>query len=306
MANVFFRGRWLALAVLSLLFVSGCASTKTPEQAEQVNETNDPLEPMNRYFFDVNIFLQEFWLKPLAGMYNAALPQQAQNGVHNFLLNLRQPWTAVNDLLQGNPNRAGEAATRFAINSTVGVGGLFDWATGWGYPEHEEDFGQTLAVWGVGSGPYLMLPFFGPSDFRDAAALPVDWYLDPVNVAVTNTIPIPDNKHPYAPHERENTWFPTARGVMDAVDNQNRNGAQIDELKKQSMDFYATVRSIYRQRRDAQIHNRGEGENSPAGPMSQKPSTGPSDAQDLSASTPPDVPADTQKAATVSTSSQAN
>lgn len=299
MTNVFSRGHWLALAVLSLFLTSGCVNENTPEKVEQVKETNDPLEPMNRYFFDVNTFLQEFWLQPLAGMYNAALPQQAQDGVHNFLLNLRQPWTAVNDLLQGNPDRAGEAATRFTINSTLGIGGLFDWATGWGFPEHEEDFGQTLAVWGVGSGPYLMLPFIGPSDFRDAAALPVDWYLDPVNVAVTNYIPIPDNKNPYPPHEAQNGWFPTARSLMEAVDTQNRNGAAIDELRKQSMDFYATVRSIYRQRRDAQIHNRGEGENGPAGPVSQTPADAPAEAQD--------VAPDTQKAAApAAKASQAN
>jgi phospholipid-binding lipoprotein MlaA len=298
MANIFSRGQWLALTALSLLLTSGCVSQNTPEKVEQVQQTNDPLEPMNRYFFDVNIFLEEFWLKPLAGMYNAALPQQAQNGVHNFLLNLRQPWTAVNDLLQGNPDRAGEAATRFAINSTVGVGGLFDWASGWGFPEHEEDFGQTLAVWGVGSGPYLMLPLLGPSDVRDAAALPVDWYLDPVNVAVTNYIPIPDNKHPRDPHQLENSWFPTAHGFVDAVDNEARNGQAVEELRKQSMDFYATVRSIYRQRRDAQIHNRGEGENSPAGPMSQTPTDVPAQAQDM--------PKDSQTTAPAAKASQAN
>ena len=302
MWHVLSRGRWLTLALLSLLVTSGCVSQNTPEKVEQVQQTNDPLEPMNRYFFDVNIFLQEFWLKPLAGMYNAALPQQAQNGVHNFLANLKQPWTAVNDALQGNLGRAGEAATRFAINSTVGVGGLFDWATDWGYPEHEEDFGQTLGAWGVDSGPYLMLPLIGPSDLRDAAALPFDWYLDPVNVAVTNYIPIPDHKHPRSPHHLENSWFPTARGFMDSVDAQVRNGDAIDELKKQSMDFYATVRSIYRQRRDAQVHNRGEGENGPSGPVSQTPSDTPTEAQEAPARS---APAATPTAVPVAKASQA-
>lgn len=263
----------------ALFLTSGCVIQNTPEKVEQVKETNDPLEPMNRYFFDVNIFLQEFALKPAAAWYNAALPQQAQNGVHNFLSNLKQPWTMVNDALQGNFNRAGESGTRFLINSTVGIGGLFDFATGWGYPEHNEDFGQTLAVWGVGSGPFLMLPLIGPSDVRDAAATPVDWYLDPVNIAVTNYVPVPDHKHPRSPHHLEYKWFPTARGFADATDNQARNGDAIDQLRKQSMDFYATVRSIYRQRRDAQIHNRGEGETGPSGPVSGTPQDLPPEAE---------------------------
>ena len=265
------RGTWLPLAVAALLLTSGCVVQNTPEKVEQVKETNDPLEPMNRYFFDVNLFLQEFALKPAAAWYNAALPQPAQNGVHNFLGNLKQPWTLVNDALQGHFDRAGEAGTRFLINSTLGIGGLFDWATGWGYPEHTEDFGQTLAVWGLHSGPYLMLPLIGPSDVRDAAALPVDWYADPVNVMVTNYFPIPGHSHPRSPHHVEYTWFPTARGFAEAVDSQARNGEAIDQLKKQSMDFYATVRSIYRQRRDAQIHNRGEAEKGPSGPVSMSP-----------------------------------
>lgn len=285
------RGRWLALAVAALLSTSGCVIQNTPEKVEQVRETNDPLEPMNRYFFDINIFLQEFALKPAAAWYNAALPYPAQTGVRNFIANLRQPWTMINDALQGNLNRAGEAGTRFLINTTVGVAGFLDLATGWGFPEHLEDFGQTLAVWGVGSGPYLMLPLVGPSDFRDAAALPADYYLDPVNVMVTNYFPIPHHSHPRSPHHTEYTWFPTARDFVDAVDSQNRNGEAIDQLKKQSMDFYATVRSIYRQRRDAQIHNRGEGETGPSGPVS---------------GTPTDMPPEADAAPKAKTTSQAN
>jgi phospholipid-binding lipoprotein MlaA len=267
----------LALAVSALFLTSGCVSQNTPEKVEQVKETNDPLEPMNRYFFDVNLFFQEFALKPAAAWYQMVLPQPAQNGVHKFLQNLKQPWTAVNDALQGNFDRAGEAGLRFAINSTLGVGGVFDVATDWGYPEHTEDFGQTLASWGVGDGPYLMLPFIGPSNLRDAAGLPFDTYADPVNIAVTNYFP--GNYHPRDGYT-ENEWFPYARGIGEAVDNQARNGDAIEQLKKQSMDFYATVRSIYRQRRDAQIHNRGEGENGPSGSISGTPTDMPPEAED--------------------------
>jgi len=277
------RGQWLAVAVSVLLLTSGCASQRTPEQVEQVNETNDPLEPMNRYFFDVNLFLEEFALKPAAAWYQMVLPQAAQNGVHKFLENLKQPWTAVNDALQGNLDRAGEAGTRFVINSTLGIGGIFDVATDWGFPEHTEDFGQTLAVWGIGDGPYLMLPFIGPSNLRDTAGLPLDWYADPVNIAVTNYVPIPHHSHIRDPHHTEYTWFPLARGFGEAVDNQARNGDAIEQLKKQSMDFYATVRSIYRQRRDAQIHNRGEGEAGPSGPVSGTPIDMPPEANEQNA-----------------------
>ncbi|HTY70398.1 MAG TPA: VacJ family lipoprotein [Alphaproteobacteria bacterium] len=285
MSNIFSKRtlNWgLAAAVSGLLLASGCASTSTPEQRDQVAETNDPLEPMNRYFFDLNLFFQEFALKPAAAWYSMSLPQPAQNGVHKFLQNMKQPWTMVNDALQGNFDRAGESGARFLINSTLGVGGIFDVATDWGFPEHNEDFGQTLAVWGLGDGPYLMLPFIGPSNLRDTAALPFDWYLDPVNIAVTNYVPIPDHSHPrQPPHHEEYTWFPTARGFVGSVDEQARNGDAIEQLKKQSMDFYATVRSIYRQRRDAQIHNRGEGENGPSGPVSSTPTDVPPEADEL-------------------------
>jgi phospholipid-binding lipoprotein MlaA len=264
------RGAFLALGLSVLLLASGCASMSTPEEREQVQETNDPLEPTNRYFFEVNLFLDEFALKPATAWYQAALPQPAQDAVHKFLANLRQPWTAINDALQGHFNRAGQATARFAINSTIGVGGLFDVATGWGLPEHTEDFGQTLAVWGLGEGPYLMLPVVGPSNPRDAVGTAFDWYADPVNVFVTNYVP--GNYHPRDPNHSEYTWFTTARGFMDAVDNQARNGQAIEDLKRQSMDFYATVRSVYRQRRAAQIQNRGETENGSGGPLGGNPS----------------------------------
>lgn len=244
------RSGLTVLALSALLWTSGCVIQNTPEKIAQVEETNDPFEPTNRYIFEINRFLDEMFLKPVAAMYNAALPQAAQNGVTRFLANLRQPWTAINDLLQGQPNRSGQALSRFVINSTVGVAGVFDVATGWGFPGHEEDLGQTLAAWGLPEGPYIMLPVFGPSNPRDTVGLAGDFYLDPVNwIARTHD---------------DTEWAPTARGVVTAVDNRNRNDQVISDLQKQSTDFYATVRSIYRQRRDAQIKNRGEdGGNTP-------------------------------------------
>src|SRR4051812_30846411 len=186
MFNTIRRGGFIALALAALLWTSGCVVMDSPDKIAQVEETNDPFEPTNRYFFEVNRFLDEFVLKPTATWYQAALPQPVQDSVQRFLANLRQPWTAINDFLQGNWPRAGEALTRFAINSTVGVAGIFDVATRWGFPQHDEDFGQTLGVMGIPEGPYLMLPLFGPSNPRDAIGLAADFYLDPVNIIVTN------------------------------------------------------------------------------------------------------------------------
>ncbi|HEX9461117.1 MAG TPA: VacJ family lipoprotein [Alphaproteobacteria bacterium] len=247
-----------ATALATLLLTTGCIVPNTEEKREQLAETHDPLEPLNRYFFDINIFLLEFVLKPASAMYQAALPDPAQNGVHKFLANLHLPWTAVNDVFQGNPRRAGVALTRFAINTTLGGAGFFDVATDWGFPDHSEDFGQTLAVWGVPEMFYLVLPIFGPSNPRDGVGLAFDYYLDPVNVAVTNYVPIPGYSHYRDPHHSTYTWFPTARGVLEGVDQTARNRQAIDDLQKQSMDFYATVRSIWRQRRAAEIKNQGE------------------------------------------------
>ena len=256
MANLARRGSVLAVLFSALLLLPGCVVLDSPEKIAQVEETNDPFEPTNRYIFEVNRFLDEFMLKPAAAWYNAALPQPAQNGVQRFMANLRLPWTAINDFFQGKPERTYLALARFAINSTVGVLGVFDVATDWGFPQHDEDAGQTFAVMGAPEGPYLMLPIFGPSNPRDALGLVADSFLDPVNIVGRNN-----------GIERTSA----IRGGTTAIDNRNRNGAVIEDLQKRSTDFYATVRSIYRQRRDAQIQNRGEDSNYPGPRLSVEP-----------------------------------
>ncbi len=297
MSKTLYRGGFIALALSALLWTSGCVVMDTPEKVEQVQETNDPFEPMNRYFFDVNIFLDEFVLKPASAWYQAALPQPAQDGVRRFLANLRLPWTAINDFFQGNMPRAGEALARFAVNTTVGVAGIFDVATGWGLPQHDEDLGQTLAVMGIPDGPYLVLPIFGPSNPRDALGMAGDIYLDPVNVLATNK---QENIH-FPPYNHDRlTWVPTARGFGEAVDSRARNGQAIDDLKKQSMDFYATVRSIYRQRRDAEIHNRGEPESTYPQPRLTETPDGKHADVPAAAPTQAAVPAETPNASNAS------
>lgn len=237
------RAGLLVIALTTLLWTSGCVVLNTPEKIAQVEETNDPFEPTNRFIFEINRFLDEMLLKPASAWYNAALPYPVQDGISRVLANLRMPWSAINDFFQGQPERSYVALARFAINSTVGVLGVFDVATGMGYPAHEEDMGQTLAIFGIPDGPYLVLPIFGPSNPRDVIGLAGDFYLDPVNIVGTNSV---------------DPWVPTVRSGVTTLDSRNRNNQIIADLQKQSTDFYATVRSIYRQRRDAQIKNRGE------------------------------------------------
>jgi phospholipid-binding lipoprotein MlaA len=141
-------------------------------QAQVVGEDdNDPLEGLNRGIFEFNRVVDGVLIKPAAQIYRGVLPQQAQDSVRSFLRNLRSPVILANDVLQGDMDRAGSTIGRFLVNTTLGIGGLFDVASELGMPFHDEDFGQTLAVWGVGEGPYLVLPLLGPSNPRDAVGL---------------------------------------------------------------------------------------------------------------------------------------
>ena len=155
-----------AVLLLAATVLAGCATPPTdPDELAAFKETNDPLEPMNRYFFEVNYGLDELLIKPVAAWYNLILPAPVERGVHNFLTNLNSPVIFANDAMQGNGPRAGITAKRFLINSTLGVAGIFDVAADWwGMKHHDEDFGQTLAVWGVGEGPYIVAPVLGPSN----------------------------------------------------------------------------------------------------------------------------------------------
>ena len=157
--------------LLSLLLFGGCASTKNPR---------DPLEPINRAIYHVNDRLDNLLLKPAAIIYKGVVPELVRTGVTNFFSNLYDILTALNNLLQGKFADALSDVGRIALNSTVGIGGLVDIATEVGLEKHKEDFGQTLGFWGLGDGPYLQLPLFGPSSVRDGIGLFVDVKLDPV------------------------------------------------------------------------------------------------------------------------------
>ncbi len=158
----------LAIALSSLALLSGCASTTTSKA--------DPLEGLNRATYRFNDAVDEAVLKPVAKGYQAVTPTFFRAGVTNLFTNIGDVATALNNLLQGKAGDAASDTGRFLINSTLGVLGLFDVATPMGLEKHNEDFGQTLGVWGVNSGPFLMLPLMGPSTLRDAASRPVDGY----------------------------------------------------------------------------------------------------------------------------------
>lgn len=153
----------LPLALALALTLGACATPQNP----------DPLEPVNRQIFAFNEALDEAVIEPAARGYRAVTPELVRTGFDNVFRNFRDLWSAINNVLQGKGEAAASDWTRFATNTTLGFGGLLDWATPMGLKRHNEDFGQTLGHWGVGSGAYLVLPLFGPSSLRDVSDLPL-------------------------------------------------------------------------------------------------------------------------------------
>ncbi|CAG4884250.1 ABC transporter [Georgfuchsia toluolica] len=176
-----FIGFCALLAAVSVL--GGCATTGNPK---------DPIEGFNRAVFALNEGVDKAVLKPLAKGYDAVVPVPAKTGVSNFFGNIADVFIGVNDLLQGKARDAASDAGRVLVNSTIGILGFIDFATDFGLEKHEEDFGQTFGHWGAGPGAYLVVPFWGPRDVRDAAGLALDVYADPVgnihNVPVRNSL----------------------------------------------------------------------------------------------------------------------
>jgi phospholipid-binding lipoprotein MlaA len=219
--------------------LSGCASDQTPAQTDEAQAANDPFEPMNRKIFALDQQFDNLVLLPTAKTYNAILPEPARDGVHNFLTNLNLPVVFANDVLQGNLDQAGKTFGRFGLNSTFGVGGILDWATDADLPYHANDFGLTLASYGVGEGPYLVLPFLGPDPPRDAAGQVADVFLDPS----------------FYIHIREHFWWSAGRYTLNVIDVRARNVDSLEGIERSSVDLYASVRSLYRQHRRAQAHD---------------------------------------------------
>jgi phospholipid-binding lipoprotein MlaA len=217
------------LLLLALGGLGGCATTG--------GSPGDPLEGLNRATFGFNEGVDKMLIKPLAIGYKTVLPTFARTGVTNFFANLGDIWIGINNVLQGKIGEGASDFGRFALNSTAGLLGFFDVASNAGLEKHDEDFGQTLGRWGVGSGAYLVLPFLGPSSFRDGLSrLLVDWRGNPLwytgDVATGNTL------------------------VGVSLIDSRANLLDISQLAEDAaLDYYSYVRGAYLQRRRSQIYD---------------------------------------------------
>ncbi len=205
-----------------------------PEEEEIELQVSDPLEPINRVVFAFNDGLYRFVFRPVVRVYKLIVPSDFRLIIGNFFSNLAMPVRFVNSLLQGKIEGAGRELLRFIINSTVGVLGLVDVASDWGIKPQKEDFGQTLGVYGIGEGPYLVLPVLGPSTLRDGIGLGVDMFLEPVN---------------YLP---KNDTFYAIKGTQYT----NKTSYYLEtyfDLKESALDPYVAVRNAYIQHRRQEV-----------------------------------------------------
>ena len=173
MQTLFWRLGVVGILLGLLALSSGCASVKSPDE-------RDPLESFNRSMYQFNDAFDRSIARPVAETYHEYMPGFVQNGVTNFFSNLDDVLVVANDVLQLKLVQAVQDFARLIVNSVVGLLGFFDVDTHFGLPKHHEDFGQTLATWGVGNGPYIVLPFLGPSTLRDTVGIGADWQIDPV------------------------------------------------------------------------------------------------------------------------------
>lgn len=215
------------------VWLSACATSPPAPGASAVY---DPIEPVNRAVFEFNRVVDGLLIKPIAQLYGLVVPSPIRTGVRNFLANLRSPVIFANDLLQGETERAGTTLGRFMINTTIGLGGVLDPASALGRERHDEDLGQTLAVWGLGDGPYLVLPILGPSNLRDLAGRLGDRFANPLTYL-----------------DDDSYWI--AQTVGEGVQARYDTLDVLDDLERNSLDFYAAVRAIYAQRRASDIRN---------------------------------------------------
>ncbi|MEM6832285.1 MAG: VacJ family lipoprotein [Sphingomonadales bacterium] len=233
--------RFFIYTILLSLLVGGCAKKPTdPAELAVFEQTNDPLEPWNRFVWKANLKVDKYTLKPLAKGYRAITPEPFRMGIRNAYDNITEPWSFINNILQGQFGRAGRNLGRLIINSTVGIAGLFDAATDLGVPSADEDLGQTFAKWGIGEGPFLMVPFLGPSNPRDLVGFAGQSYADPVGFAL---------------RREASTWTNIGVTAGGFLVQREQVLDQFDSLVEESQDSYAAIRSGYRQNRVFEIYN---------------------------------------------------
>jgi phospholipid-binding lipoprotein MlaA len=219
---------------LTLTLVACAHAPTNPEARAEYDRINDPAEPTNRAVFSANKFVDDHAMQPVARAYQNHLPGRVKKSIHNFVSNLGQPAVVVNDILQGNLRRAWNTTQRFVINTTVGGVGLFDVATDWNRPGHAADFGQTLGVWGVGTGPSVQLPLFGPSNVRDSVGKLADLVTNPADLLLGGPVTV-------------------VSGGAGFVDGRANMLKTTDNLEQMSLDYYAALRSVAAQRRAALV-----------------------------------------------------
>lgn len=223
----------LLAALAAAATISGCATTGAEGGTAA---TRDPLEPMNRAVYEFNDAFDRAIAKPTAQAYEKVVPAFLRDMVGNAFGNVRDVWTAVNQLLQGKPGHAASDAWRVAINTTFGLAGLLDVASEAGIEKHNEDFGQTLGRWGVPAGPYIVLPFLGPSSLRDAPARGVDLWADPLRTIDS--------------HGQRNNAF-----LLRAIDDRQRLLDAERVVSEAALDRYSFIRDSWFQLRRNQVYD---------------------------------------------------
>jgi len=242
----FTKGLLLAATLATGLTLGACSTTNEQGQVYAGDiEISDPFEDTNRAVFAFNNVVDDTVIHPVLRGYRTVLPSEAREGVHNFLINIGSPVNFINQLLQGDVDGAGDTFVRTAVNTLIGLGGLIDVAGHEGIEHDPEDFGQTLGTWGVGHGPYLVVPLLGPSSLRDYSGYFVDSMMDPIRIYYDNI----DEMHIYY----------TKTGVR-YMDMRNELMDLLIDLEASSIDYYASVRSTYYQNRAAMVKDQKTGD----------------------------------------------
>jgi phospholipid-binding lipoprotein MlaA len=210
------------------LLLAGCATTREPTPG-------DPFETANRGIYAFNVGVDKVTLRPVARVYDRYTPEWIRNMVGNFFTNLSTPFTIANQILQGKPKEAGQDTLRFAMNTTLGLGGLFDPAADANLPRHDEDLGQTLALWGVPPGPFIMMPLLGPAHLRDLPSAVAERFATPLYWYDTGNA----------------RWISLAVSVVDM----RARLLPLDEVLAKTYDPYAFIRSAFEQRRRFQVYD---------------------------------------------------
>ncbi len=229
----------LGLTLLSSGFAVSTATAQSAPADSGLEPTPDPLEEVNQPVFQFNLTVDRYVLSPLATGYNAVMPDAAQRGVHRFFRNLGVVERFANNLFQGEFIDAGQEVGRFLVNTTIGGVGFVDVADPLlGWKENQEDFGQTLAVYGVGSGPYLVLPLYGPSTVRDALGMVADGAMNPMSYFLSSV-----------------QLFAIRSGITTtwAINYRSMNLTLFEDADRYAVDLYGSVQDVYLQRRAQQI-----------------------------------------------------